>query len=170
MKTNKIPFDPKYMDQIKTQEIIVETRSGYKAAFIGMSKFNRDKYLFEVETTSTSPNNSVVIAYGSDGINPGGNTNFDLFLILPEIKMTKLQLAILEVFRDIITDYKLDISQSTKARVEYAEKIRVAFMEELGIKNEEIKALENILDYIPEGANLDIVEGLLQKLKEYEVK
>ena len=98
------------------------------------------------------------------------NTNFDLFLILPEIKMTKLQLAILEVFRNIITDYKLDISQSTKARIEYAEKIKVAFIEELGVRSEEIKALENILDYIPEGEDLEIVEGLLQKLKEYKVE
>lgn len=164
--TNKIPFDPEYFNQLGSSEIIIETRCGYRAMFVGMSKFDKEKHLIEIKT----PGSSIVIAYNSNGINPGGNKAYDLFMILPESELTKSQLSILEIFDNIITDYNLDISQSNEARLEYVEKIKKIFIKELGIKNEEIKALENILDYVPESKNLDIVEGLLQKLKEYEVK
>lgn len=166
MKTNKIPFDPKYFNQLGSSEIILETRCGYKAMFVGMSKFNKEKYLIEIKT----PGSSIVIAYNSNGINPGGNKDYDLFMILPEPELTKLQSTILEIFDNIITDYDLDISQSQESRLEYVERIKKAFIEELRISREEIRALENILDYVPEGENLEIVEGLLQKLKEYETK
>lgn len=166
MKTNKIPFDPKYFNQLGSSEIILETRCGYRAMFVGMSKFNKEKHLIEVKT----PGSSIVIAYGSNGINPEGNKDYDLFMILPEPELTKLQSSILEVFDNIITDYDLDISQSQESRLEYVERIKKAFIKELGIKGEEIKALDGILDYIPEGKNLEIVEGLLQKLKEYKVE
>lgn len=164
--TNKIPFDPKYFNQLGSSEIIIETRCGYRAMFVGMSKFDKEKHLIEIET----PGSSIVIAYNSNGINPEGNKAYDLFMILPEPELTKSQLSILEIFDNIITDYNLEISQSNEARLEYVEKIKKIFIKELGVRGEEIKALENILDYVPESENLDIVEGLLQKLKEYEVK
>lgn len=166
MKINKIPFDPKYISQ---PEIEFETRCGYKAMFVGMSKFDKSKYIFEIYCPDRDRNIDS-IAYDPDGINPGGNSNYDLFMILPEPELTKLQSSILEVFDNIITDYDLDISQSQESRLEYVERIKKAFIEELRISREELSALENILDYVPESDNLDIVEGLLQKLKEYETK
>ena len=166
MKINKIPFDPKYISQ---PEIEFETRCGYKAMFVGMSKFDKSKYIFEIYCPDRDRNVDS-IAYDPDGINPGGNSNYDLFVILPEPELTKLQSSILEIFDNIITDYNLDISQSNEAKLEYVEKIKKIFIKELGIKGEEIKALDNILDYIPESKNLEIVEGLLQKLKEYKIE
>lgn len=166
MKTNKIPFDPKYISQ---PEIEFETRCGYKAMFVGMSKFDKSKYIFEIYCPDRDRNVDS-IAYDPDGINPGGNSNYDLFIVLPEPKLTKFQSAILEIFDNIITDYDLDISQSQESRLEYVERIKKAFIEELRISREEIMALKNILDYVPESDNLEIVEGLLQKLKEYETK
>lgn len=166
MKTNKIPFDPKYFNQLGSSEIILETRCGYKAMFVGMSKFNKEKYLIEIKT----PGSSIVIAYNSNGINPGGNKDYDLFMILPEPELTKLQSTILEIFDNIITDYDLDISQSQESRLEYVERIKKAFIEELRISREEIRALEIILDNVPECDDLKIVVGLLQKLEEYETK
>lgn len=164
MKTNKIPFDPKYFNQLGSSEIILETRCGYRAMFIGMSKFDKEKHLIEIKT----PESSIVIAYDSNGINPGGNKDYDLFMILPEPELTKLQSAILEVFDNIITDYDLDISQSQESRLEYVEKIKKAFIEELGIDCEEIQTLEFVLDNDVKGnENIKILEGLLQKLKEY---
>lgn len=165
MKTNKIPFDPKYISQPKIE---FETRCGYKAIFVRMSKFDKSKYIFEIDCLDREKVYS--IAYGPDGINPGGNDIYDLFIILPDPKLTKFQSTVLEVFENIITDYNLNISQSQESRLEYVERIKKAFIEELGISREEIMALDNILDYVPEGDNLEIVEGLLQKLKEYETK
>lgn len=168
MKTNKIPFDPKYFNQLGSSEIILETRCGYRAMFVGMSNFDKEKHLIEIKTLESS----IVIAYDSNGINLGGNKDYDLFMIFPEPepKLTKFQSTVLEVFENIITDYNLDISQSQESRLEYVERIKKAFIEELGISKEEIMALDNILDYVPEGNNLEIVEGLLQKLEEYETK
>ena len=163
MKTNKIPFDPKYISQ---PEIEFETRCGYKAMFVRVSRFDKSKYIFEIDC----PDRNVKvdsIAYGPDGINPGGNDIYDLFVVLPEPKLTKFQSAILEVFDNIINDYDLDISQSQESRLEYVERIKKEFIDELGISKEEIMALDNILDYVPEDDNLEIVDGLLQKLKEY---
>ena len=165
MKTNKIPFDPKYISQ---PEIEFETRCGYKAMFIGMSKFDKSKYIFEIDCPDIRDLKVVTIAYGPDGINPGGNKDYDLFIVLPEPKLTKLQSAILEVFDNIITDYKLDISQSQESRLEYVERIKKAFIEELGIDCEEIQTLEFVLNnYVRGSENIKVLEGLLQKLKEY---
>jgi hypothetical protein len=164
MKTNKIPFDPKYIGH---PEIEFETRCGYKAMFVRVSRFDKSKYIFEIDC----PDRDVKvdsIAYGSDGINPGGNDIYDLFVVLPEPKLTKFQSAVLEVFENIITDYDLDISQSQESRLVYVERIRKAFIEELGIDCEEIQTLDFVLDNDVKGnENIKILEGLLQKLKEY---
>lgn len=164
MKTNKIPFDPKYIGQ---PEITIETKAGEEALFVGMSKFDNSKYIFEINC----PGGRIqTIAYGPDGINPGGNERYDLLIVPARPELTKFQSTILEIFDSIITDYNFDISQSPESRLKYVDEIKKAFIEELGISREEIRALENILDYVPEGNNLEIAEGLLQKLKEYEVK
>lgn len=165
MKTNKIPFDPKYISQ---PEIEFETRCGYKAMFVGMSKFDKSKYIFEIDCPDIRDLKIVTIAYGPDGINPGGNDVFDLFVIPPMPKLTKFQSTVLEVFDNIITDYNLDISQSQESRLEYVKKIKEAFIEELGIDCEEIQTLKFVLDNdVRRSENIKVLEGLLQKLKEY---
>jgi hypothetical protein len=164
MKTNKIPFDPKYIGQ---PEITIETKAGEEALFVGMSKFDNSKYIFEINC----PGGRIqTIAYGPDGINPGGNQRYDL-LIVPRPVLTKFQSTILEIFDSIITDYNFDISQSPESRLKYVDEIKKAFVEELGISREEIQTLEFVLDNdVMESENIKVLKGLLQKLKEYEVE
>ena len=166
MRTNKIPFNLEYFNRLGTSEITIETRCGYKALFVGMSRFDKNKYIFEIDCPDRDLKVDS-IAYGPDGINPAGNDIYDLFIVFPEPKLTKLQSAVLEVFDSVITDYKLDISQSPESRLKYVDDIKKAFIEELGIDCEEIQTLEFVLDNDIGSENIKVLEGLLQKLKEY---